>query len=161
MTAPGSRIADFIPPPVRARLKDLRLTSCRAVGLQGVGLHHSRSRGAGLEFAQYRAYEPGDELFLLGFSRGAFTARSTAGLVRKAGILKHENASRIDQAYKLYRDRLTHPRGVEAQLFRRTYSHETRIRFIGVWDTVGALGIPLGVVPSDVRQAARTLTGGL
>ena len=58
----GSSIADFIPPQVRSRLKDLRLTSRRAAGLQGIGLHHSRSRGAGLEFAQYRAYEPGDEL---------------------------------------------------------------------------------------------------
>ena len=53
---------DPIPPQVRSRLKDLRLTSRRAVGLHGIGLHHSRSRGAGLEFAQYRAYEPGDEL---------------------------------------------------------------------------------------------------
>ena len=89
------------------------------------------------------SYEPGDELFLFGFSRGAFTARSTAGLVRKAGILHREQAGRIDQAYRLYRDRVTHPRDVEAQLFRRTYSHEPRIRLIGVWDTVGALGIPL------------------
>jgi len=53
---------ELIPPQVRSRLKDLRLTSRRAVGLHGIGLHHSRSRGAGLEFAQYRAYEPGDEL---------------------------------------------------------------------------------------------------
>lgn len=52
---------DLIPPQVRSRLKDLRLTARRAVGLHGIGLHHSRSRGAGLEFAQYRAYEPGDE----------------------------------------------------------------------------------------------------
>lgn len=52
---------DPIPPDVRSRLKDLRLTSRRAVGGQGIGLHRSRSRGAGLEFAQYRAYEPGDE----------------------------------------------------------------------------------------------------
>ena len=37
----------------------------------------------------------------------------------------------------------SHPRGVEAELFRRSYSHEARIRCIGVWDTVGALGIPL------------------
>lgn len=88
-------------------------------------------------------YEPGDEVFLFGFSRGAFTARSTAGLVRKAGILQRENAGRVDEAYKLYRDRIAHPRGVEAQLFRRTYSYETRINLIGVWDTVGALGIPL------------------
>lgn len=52
---------DPIPPQVRSRLRSLRLTSRRAVGGQGIGLHHSRNRGAGLEFAQYRAYEPGDE----------------------------------------------------------------------------------------------------
>lgn len=53
---------DLIPPAVRSRLKSLRLTARRAAGSTGIGLHHSRSRGAGLEFAQYRAYEPGDEL---------------------------------------------------------------------------------------------------
>jgi uncharacterized protein (DUF2235 family) len=88
-------------------------------------------------------FEPGDELFFFGFSRGAFTARSTAGFVRNSGILRRENVDRVDQAYALYRSRSAHPRSDEAQLFRNTYSHETRIRFIGVWDTVGALGIPL------------------
>ena len=53
---------DPIPPQVRSRLKNLRITARRAAGAHGIGLHHSRSRGAGLEFAQYRAYEPGDEL---------------------------------------------------------------------------------------------------
>jgi uncharacterized protein (DUF58 family) len=53
--------ADLIPPGVRSRLRRLRLTSFRAAGSQGIGVHRSRSRGAGLEFAQYRAYEPGDE----------------------------------------------------------------------------------------------------
>lgn len=52
---------DFIPRDVRARLKDVRLVPRRASGGHGFGLHGSRSRGAGLEFAQYRAYEPGDE----------------------------------------------------------------------------------------------------
>lgn len=52
---------DLIPPGVRSRLKSLRLTSRRAVGAQGIGAHTSRSRGTGLEFAQYRAYELGDE----------------------------------------------------------------------------------------------------
>ncbi len=90
-------------------------------------------------------FEPGDELFFFGFSRGAFTARSTAGFVRNSGILRREYVDRVDEAYALYRSRSsrTHPRSTEAQLFRRSYSHETRIHFIGVWDTVGALGIPL------------------
>ncbi len=53
---------DPIPPEVRSRLKSLRLTSRRAAGGDGIGMHASRARGAGLEFAQYRPYEPGDEL---------------------------------------------------------------------------------------------------
>lgn len=55
------RSPDLIPADVRARLKGLRLHSRRVSGAQGIGQHQSRSRGAGLEFAQYRAYEPGDE----------------------------------------------------------------------------------------------------
>lgn len=51
----------FIPPDVRARLRDLRLVARSGAGGDGLGQHTSRSRGAGLEFAQYRAYEPGDE----------------------------------------------------------------------------------------------------
>ena len=89
-------------------------------------------------------YEPGDELFLFGFSRGAFTARSLAGLIRNAGILRREHAGRVDEAYRLYRARgdLAHPSGIESRIFRRWYSHEPDVHFIGVWDTVGALGIP-------------------
>jgi len=94
-------------------------------------------------------FDPGDELFLYGFSRGAFTARSLAGFIRNSGVLRREHIDRLDDAYALYRNRndAAHPRSVEARLFRRAYSHETRIRFIGVWDTVGALGIPLTGVP--------------
>lgn len=91
-------------------------------------------------------FEPGDELFFFGFSRGAFTARSTAGLVYNVGILRAEHAHRLDEAYALYRSRGAPPSSPEAQSFRNSYSYpdETRrIRFIGVWDTVGALGIPL------------------
>lgn len=91
-------------------------------------------------------FEPGDELFFFGFSRGAYTARSVAGFVRNCGILRPEHANRLGDAYELYRERTNQarPRGVEAQLFRRSFSHETPVRFIGVWDTVGAHGIPVG-----------------
>ncbi len=90
-------------------------------------------------------YDPDDELFFFGFSRGAFTARSTAGLVRNCGILRREYVNKVDEAYSFYRSRSSksHPRSVEATLFRSSYSHDPGIRFIGVWDTVGALGIPL------------------
>jgi uncharacterized protein (DUF58 family) len=62
-------------------LKDLRLTARRAIGAQGIGVHHSRSRGAGLEFAQYRAYEPGDELRQIDWK---LYARSDRFFVREA-----------------------------------------------------------------------------
>jgi uncharacterized protein (DUF2235 family) len=82
-------------------------------------------------------------LFLFGFSRGAFTARSLAGLVRNSGILRRDHADRIPEAWALYRDRMERPNGAAATLFRRSYAYETEIRFVGVWDTVGALGIPV------------------
>ena len=91
-------------------------------------------------------YEPGDKLYFLGFSRGAYTARSTVGLVRNAGILRPEHRDRIKQAYALYRnpERDSEPGGIAAELFRRSYSHsEVYVDFVGVWDTVGALGIPI------------------
>lgn len=72
---------DLIPAAVRARLRTLRLTSRRAVGAHGLGLHRSRSRGAGLEFAQYRAYEPGDELRQIDWK---LYARSDRFFVREA-----------------------------------------------------------------------------
>jgi uncharacterized protein (DUF58 family) len=53
--------SDLISPALRARLRDLRLLPRQAAAGQGLGLHSSRSRGVGLEFAQYRAYAPGDE----------------------------------------------------------------------------------------------------
>ncbi|NJP49609.1 DUF2235 domain-containing protein [Streptomyces sp. SBST2-5] len=89
------------------------------------------------------AYEPGDELFLFGFSRGAFTARSLSGLLRYCGVLRRGHADRIPEAWALYRDRIEKPNGTAATLFRRSYAYETDIRFVGVWDTVGALGIPV------------------
>lgn len=52
---------ELVTPALRARLRDLRLVPRRAAGAQGLGQHSSRSRGVGLEFAQYRAYAPGDE----------------------------------------------------------------------------------------------------
>jgi uncharacterized protein (DUF2235 family) len=101
-------------------------------------------------------YDPGDELYFFGFSRGAYTARSTAGLVRNSGILRREHEDRIGEAYALYRARGAgaHPRETRASLFRRSFSHEPDIHFVGVWDTVGALGIPV-LGPGWVRVVNR------
>lgn len=90
-------------------------------------------------------YEPGDALYLFGFSRGAYTARSLAGLIRNCGLLRREHSDQVNSAFAFYRDRTshTHPRSIASQLFRRMYAYDDdKIHFIGVWDTVGALGIP-------------------
>jgi Uncharacterized alpha/beta hydrolase domain (DUF2235) len=89
-------------------------------------------------------YQPGDELYLFGFSRGAYTARSLAGLIRNSGILKRGHEGGEQTAIALYRDYTedTLPEGEKSIAFRAAHSHETDIHFIGVWDTVGALGIP-------------------
>lgn len=70
----------LVPPELRARLRGLRLVARSAAG-EGLGQHTSRSRGAGLEFAQYRGYEPGDELRRIDWK---LYARSDRYFVREA-----------------------------------------------------------------------------
>ena len=89
-------------------------------------------------------YEPDDEIYLFGFSRGAYTARSLAGLIRKSGILKKNDLNLLSKAYQLYRNHDAGPESEEAKQFRSANSFDVyNIKFIGVWDTVGSLGIPL------------------
>lgn len=92
-------------------------------------------------------YLPGDHIYLFGFSRGAYTARSLGGFIRNCGILKPEYIHLVDKAYELYRDKndYTKPDDDLMKSFRKNYCFEdiTRVKFIGVWDTVGSLGIPL------------------
>lgn len=92
-------------------------------------------------------YEPGDELFFFGFSRGAYTVRSLGGFIRNASILKREHADKIENAYTLYKKRTknSHPNSDGAKAFRAAYSVAdlVDIKFVGVWDTVGSLGVPV------------------
>jgi uncharacterized protein (DUF2235 family) len=92
-------------------------------------------------------YQPDDEIYVFGFSRGAYTARSLVGLIRKCGVPKSPDASLVTRAYELYRDKNVDPDHDRALAFRESNSREPRVKFIGVWDTVGALGIPVSHVP--------------
>jgi uncharacterized protein (DUF2235 family) len=91
-------------------------------------------------------YEPGDRLYFFGFSRGAYTARSLVGFIRNCGVLRREHKGRINAAYDFYRDRAPekHPRSALAASFREQYAHpgQVTIKCVGVWDTVGSLGVP-------------------
>ena len=86
-------------------------------------------------------YEPGDRLFLFGFSRGAFTARSLAGMIGHLGIVELDGEAdphgQVERVYhEGYRERRQPPEGI------RIHGGSKHVQFIGVWDTVGALGIP-------------------
>lgn len=85
-----------------------------------------------------------DELYLFGFSRGAYTARSLVGLIRNSGLLKKQHSGRFSVAYELYRDRSegTQPKANLADTFRQQFSWQPEVKFVGVWDTVGSLGVP-------------------
>lgn len=110
-------------------------------GMFGLGI--SRNIKRAYEFL-VQSYEPGDEIWILGFSRGAFTARSLAGMIRDCGLLMPAHKDQIGAAMTLYQDRYddTAPDAPRARIFRNTYSYEPNIKFIGVWDTVGSLGVP-------------------
>jgi len=92
-------------------------------------------------------WQPGDDLFLFGFSRGAYTARSLGGMIRKCGLLRRDAGGKlgkaeVSRAYDFYRELDSKPDDAIARNFRASQSVEADIHFIGVWDTVGALGIP-------------------
>lgn len=108
-------------------------------GVSGYGL--SRNLLQGYDWLA-RHYQEGSEIWVFGFSRGAFTARSLVGLLRKCGLLHLSTPQLLAEAEHLYRQRDLHPDDVRCRTFRHHYSREVRVRFIGVWDTVGALGLP-------------------
>ena len=92
-------------------------------------------------------YAPGDELYFFGFSRGAYTVRSLCGLINNCGILKRADASLIQTAFDHYKRAWPDyaPEGKASVVFRKKHAHaeSRKIKFVGVWDTVGAMGIPM------------------
>lgn len=112
-----------------------------------------------------RNYEPGDEVHIFGFSRGAYTARSLVGLIRNAGLPRNPSPDLVRKCFAHYRDRTveTSPASEASIAFRYRVSpqittgdedvrwreahglpggHPFRVTYLGIWDTVGALGIP-------------------
>ncbi|WP_425045611.1 DUF2235 domain-containing protein [Primorskyibacter sp. S87] len=91
-------------------------------------------------------YKPGDRIFLMGYSRGAYGVRSLAGVLDFVGLVKAEHATvrNIRQAYRHYE---CNPHGPHSEAFRRQFCHDdVRIEMVGVWDTVKALGMRLPVL---------------
>jgi uncharacterized protein (DUF2235 family) len=87
-------------------------------------------------------YEQDDQIFLFGFSRGAYTARSIAGMIAICGLpTANFDANMVNIAFQAYRNpdqRAT----LLAQLYQNYEMYNAKIAMVGVWDTVGSLGIP-------------------
>lgn len=113
-------------------------------------------------------YTPGDDIYIFGFSRGAYTARSFAGLLSSCAVALRKHANRVNEAIEKYKSRNKSQSYLDEMLsFRKDISPEVcvsddevtwrkanlpgfnesssrllSIKYLGVWDTVGALGIP-------------------
>lgn len=120
-------------------------------------------------------YQDGDELYLFGFSRGAYTARSLSGFISKSGLLMAGAPLGVNQLYKRYRrsDARTireliaadsdHSRTgfTQEEQWMLKYSRPVPIKFIGVFDTVGALGVPFPLLRELTGSAHPFLNTGL
>ncbi|KAF5332902.1 hypothetical protein D9758_017003 [Tetrapyrgos nigripes] len=93
----------------------------------------------GYEFLMQN-YLAGDRICLFGFSRGAYTARSLAGMIHKVGILPACNHQQVPFAYKMF-TRTDELGWAQSNAFKKTFSIDVDIEFLGVWDTVNSVGI--------------------
>lgn len=110
-------------------------------GASGWGLSRQIREGYAL---LVREYLPGDEIFIFGFSRGAYAARSLVGLVQHAGLLTAGHERQIQAVTHAYHRLLRGDRHKRTLEQRRRLSHDhVRVRFLGLWDTVGAMGAPV------------------
>ncbi len=92
-------------------------------------------------------YIAGDDIYLFGFSRGAFTVHLLAGMLDAVGLLSKNDLGFVPEACAYYH---TPPEERTSCLFHLLLQgmprHTPKIRFIGVWDTVGAMGVPTTVL---------------
>lgn len=115
----------------------------------GIGLEEDVRAGYGFLAHNYDQ-DPNseDEIYLFGWSRGAYTARSIAGLISKFGLLNKRGMDGIADVYEAYRkgcfldDASEDLADIGAKLIDKYKPGTPRIRCVGVWDTVGSLGIP-------------------
>ena len=98
-------------------------------------------------------HDPGDRIYLFGFSRGAFTARSVAGMIAGFGVptVNMDNLT-VSKIFAAYREpNAEKKQAIKAQLTATYGLQPVTVAMVGVWDTVGSLGIPVGLF-SDLNQ---------
>ncbi|KAK0193172.1 hypothetical protein F5146DRAFT_1137047 [Armillaria mellea] len=85
-------------------------------------------------------YRAGDRICIFGFSRGAYTARSLAGMLHKVGLLPPDNRQQVPFAYKMY-TRTDEVGWSQSMAFKEAFCIDVPIEFVGVWDTVDSVGL--------------------
>ena len=120
--------------------------------IEGRGINRQIRRIYGWLASRYR---PGDRIFLIGFSRGAFAVRSLAGVIGEVGLLSREHATErmVREAYRHYQEGTSFE---TCEAFKQAYClDETSIEMIGVFDTVKSLGFraPFVVRWAEVKHA--------
>ncbi|GLB40815.1 putative uncharacterized alpha/beta hydrolase domain (DUF2235) [Lyophyllum shimeji] len=93
----------------------------------------------GYEFLMQN-YKAGDRICIFGFSRGPYTARGLAGMIHKVGLLPACNHQQVPFAYKMY-TRADEVGWKQSNAFKKAFSVDVPIEFIGVWDTVNSVGL--------------------
>jgi uncharacterized protein (DUF2235 family) len=110
-------------------------------GAFGFGLWSKIKQG----YAQIaHVYEKDNSIFIFGFSRGAYTARSLAGMIAVCGLpLGGFDDDLVEKAFAAYRERdMNERQQMLGPLTDKYQLYDAPITMVGVWDTVGALGIP-------------------
>ena len=115
-------------------LLDMLVASASGMGITSEGLN-----GNVREAYRYlmACYEPTDQVYLFGYSRGAHTVRVLAGMLHKCGLLTRGSENLVPYMTSIYRSK-----GNDdiAGGFRRSFSRKCKPHFIGVWDTVASIG---------------------
>jgi uncharacterized protein (DUF2235 family) len=109
----------------------------------GLGINLSICRGYAFLANHYR---PGDRIFLLGFSRGAYAVRSLAGMIGRIGLIKRQYATEryVRLAFRFYE---VGSNSMARQHFSAHRCHENvAIDMLGIWDTVKSLGLPYPLI---------------
>ncbi|KAL0952102.1 hypothetical protein HGRIS_008735 [Hohenbuehelia grisea] len=104
-----------------------------------IGVHLNAHVMTGYEFLMQN-YQAGDKICIFGFSRGAYTARALAGMIHKVGLLPKCNHQQVPFAYKMYK-REDEKGWKQSTMFKKAFAIDVDIEFLGVWDTVGSVGV--------------------
>lgn len=100
-----------------------------------------------------RTFEPGDEVYLFGFSRGAYTARCLCGMLHAVGLLTRGNEAQIPYAIRMLKSGKID--FAVAAGFKKTFSIECKPHFVGLWDTVSSVGWVYNAVRFPFTTAAK------